>query len=383
MRPLKLTVSAFGPYAGETIFDLNKLGTKGLYLVTGDTGAGKTTIFDAITYALYGEASGGVRENSLFRSKYAKTDTPTFVELQFEYANKLYTVNRNPDYERQSKRGDGITVQKAEATLTLPDGRVVTKLKEVNKEIKELLGIDSAQFTQIAMIAQGEFLKLILATTGDRQRIFREIFGTRYYQRLQDELKSASSSLDRECKDLRNSVNQYIEGIVCDPNDVLQLEVANAKALPIQDTLQLIHRLISQDESLNKEIIDRIQNIEEKLTEVATKIGMAEQYNKARNALEESVQSHKNALDLREKNSVKFAQEKERIMQSDGLTKELVTLRNELPKYDELESRRNVLQVKNEILQRQSNSLRECEDSFIQLKQISERSEERRVGKEC
>lgn len=121
MRPIKLTVSAFGPYAGKTVLDLDKLGENGLYLITGDTGAGKTTIFDAITYALYGEASGDNREPSMFRSKYAEAITPTEVELVFSYAGKTYTVKRNPEYERPKSRGEGFTTQKAEVQLIYPD----------------------------------------------------------------------------------------------------------------------------------------------------------------------------------------------------------------------------------------------------------------------
>ena len=121
MRPVKLTMSAFGPYAGETAVEFDKLGESGLYLITGDTGAGKTSIFDAITYALYGEASGDSREVSMLRSKYAEAETPTFVELEFVYVGKKYTVRRNPDYERPAKRGGGFTKQPAGARLVYPD----------------------------------------------------------------------------------------------------------------------------------------------------------------------------------------------------------------------------------------------------------------------
>lgn len=131
MRPIKLTISAFGPYAGETVLDMEKLGKSGLYLITGDTGAGKTTIFDAITYALYGQASGTTRDAGMFRSKYARPETPTFVELTFLYGGRVYTVRRNPDYERPAKRGGGLVHQKAEAQLTWPDGKVLTKTREV------------------------------------------------------------------------------------------------------------------------------------------------------------------------------------------------------------------------------------------------------------
>ena len=163
MRPLKLKISAFGPYSGITEFDFNMLGTGGLYLITGDTGAGKTTIFDAITYALYGEPSGKNREASMLRSKYADDTKPTEVELVFSYRDKEYTVKRNPEYEREAKRGNGKTKQIANAELTYPDGKVISKIKEVDIAVRDIIGIDRNQFCQIAMIAQGDFLKLIMA----------------------------------------------------------------------------------------------------------------------------------------------------------------------------------------------------------------------------
>lgn len=189
MRPLKLTISAFGPYAGRTEIDFEALGRSGLYLITGDTGAGKTTIFDAVTFALYGEASGGVRSAGMLRSKYAGAETPTFVELEFSYAGKSYTIRRNPEYERPAKRGGGFTRQGAEAELRLPDGRVITKQADVNAKIRNILGVDRNQFSQIAMIAQGDFLKLLLADTKERQSIFRELFHTGIYQTFQEKLK--------------------------------------------------------------------------------------------------------------------------------------------------------------------------------------------------
>ena len=181
MRPIRLTMSAFGPYAGRQVIEFDRLGQQGLYLITGDTGAGKTTIFDAITFALYGEASGDTREPSMFRSKYAAPETPTEVELVFTYGGKTYTVKRNPEYDRPKSRGTGFTTQKAEAELTYPDGRVVTKQRDVDNAIREIMGIDRDQFLQIAMIAQGDFLKLLLASTEDRQKIFRQIFKTKRY----------------------------------------------------------------------------------------------------------------------------------------------------------------------------------------------------------
>ena len=135
MRPLKLTIAGFGPYAGVQELDFETLGTSGLYLITGDTGAGKTTIIDAITFALFGEASGDNREPGMLRSKYAKAEDPTYVELTCAYGGKEYTVRRNPEYERAKTRGTGFTKQIAEAQLTYPDGRIVSKQREVDKAI--------------------------------------------------------------------------------------------------------------------------------------------------------------------------------------------------------------------------------------------------------
>ena len=221
MKPVSLTISAFGPYAGEQTIDFERLGSQGLFLITGDTGAGKTTIFDAITFALYGEASGDVRKADMFRSKYAKDDVKTFVRLTFEYANKRYTVERNPEYMRPKGRGTGMTTEKANAALEYPDDREpVTKSREVTRAITELIGLDCRQFTQIAMIAQGDFQKVLFANTEERGKIFRQIFGTDIYRVLQDKLKDAVKKQWKEYDELRRSINQYMEGIVCESDSL-------------------------------------------------------------------------------------------------------------------------------------------------------------------
>jgi exonuclease SbcC len=158
MKPLKLTMSAFSCYADKQIINFETLGAEGLYLIAGDTGSGKTTIFDALTFALYGETSGDNRDAGMLRSKYAQADAETYVEFTFQYHDKLYTIKRNPAYTRAKQRGDGTTEEKADCELHMPDGRIVTKLREVNSKVEEILGINREQFVQIAMIAQGEFL---------------------------------------------------------------------------------------------------------------------------------------------------------------------------------------------------------------------------------
>ena len=278
MRPITLTMSAFGPYAAKTVIELDKLGTNGLYLITGDTGAGKTTIFDAITYALYGEASGNTRDVNMFRSKYAEPSTPTEVELTFAYAQKIYTVKRNPEYDRPKARGDGYTTEKANAELHYPDGRVVTKLKEVNKAIVDIMGIDRSQFTQIAMIAQGDFLKLLLASTEDRKKIFQKIFRTQCYYQLQESLKQQTGKLAAEYDQIGGSIRQYINGIACHPDDVLMLEVDKAKKGELKNTeaVQLVEKLIEQDEAAWKKASGQIDDLEKRNKAIAAQLAVAE-----------------------------------------------------------------------------------------------------------
>ena len=290
MRPIQLTMSAFGPYAGTTVVDFEKLGESGLYLITGDTGAGKTTIFDAITYALYGEASGANREPGMFRSKYAEPETPTEVELVFNYAGKEYTVKRNPDYERPAKRGGGSTLQKADAVLTMPDGRVVTKVKEVTSTVREILGIDRNQFSQIAMIAQGDFMKLLLAETRDRQAIFREIFRTRYYQVFQDQLKEASAKLNRQCDEAKLSIAQYLQGTICDEDNPLVIEWRKAKdrQLPMSEAFLVLEQLIDEDQKSFSALGDELTDCNKKLETVNSNLGKVEQAEKTAIALEQA-----------------------------------------------------------------------------------------------
>ena len=290
MRPLRLVMSAFGPYAGRITIDMERLGSGGLYLITGDTGAGKTTIFDAITFALFGEASGSSRDAAMFRSKYAEAETPTEVELTFEYAGRKYFVRRNPEYTRPKARGEGFTVEKANGELRYPDGRVVTKLKEVNKAVIEIMGIDRDQFTQIAMIAQGDFLKLLLASTDERKKIFQRLFHTQKYYALSEALKSESGRMSREYEFALGSIVQYIDGISCDEDDALLFEVEKAKAgqLPIDEVLTLVCRIIGQDSSAAEKLKRENGAAEKAAAEISQKLTRAQEQQKTEESLKRS-----------------------------------------------------------------------------------------------
>lgn len=358
MRPLKLIISAFGPYANRTEIDMERLGDNGLYLITGNTGAGKTTIFDAITYAIYGEASGNNREPTMLRSKYAKADVPTEVELTFSYGNKIYVVKRNPDYERPSKRGSGMTLHKAEAMLTYPDGRVVTKVRDVNTCIKEIMGIDRNQFSQIAMIAQGDFLKLLLADTKDRQAIFREIFKTGYYETLENKLKEEYLFLNRECEAVRNSVKQYISGIMYDEDGVIAVDVENAQSgiMPVSDIVELIKKILSNDISMEKELEKELTKIEKQLELVNSNLGKAEEYKKAKTNFENCQKELKNKVSEFEFCKKVWEEEKEKQPQREKLEKEITLIEAELPEYVRVEeSKTQIFVLENKIKEEQRN----------------------------
>ena len=342
MRPLKLTMSAFGPYAGLTEIDFEALGRSGLYLITGDTGAGKTTIFDAITFALYGEASGSSRDTTMLRSKYADPDTPTEVTLRFAYGGKEYTVKRNPDYDRPAKRGSGTVRRPADAELCYPDGRQVSKVRDVNAAIREILGIDRSQFSQIAMIAQGDFLKLLLANTKERQDIFREIFHTGYYRVFQDRLKEESTRLGRSCEELRRSMDQYLSGAAADETDMAGTELEKAKegALPMGEALTLLEQLVEKDETAMERIGKELSDLDGMLGTVNAQLGKAEELEKTRAAL----QSTETEL-LRESEVLRALEEKKEEAarmqpEADRLGTAAAALEAQLPDYDAMEQMR-------------------------------------------
>ncbi len=337
MRPIKLKISAFGPYAEAVELDMDSLGDSGLYLICGDTGAGKTTIFDAITFALYGEPSGSYRDAAQLRSKYAAPDTPTEVELVFDYAGNLYTVRRTPEYMRESKRGGGMTLQRAEAELIRPDGSVITKTREVDAAIRELIGIDRTQFSQIAMIAQGDFRDLLFAPTDQRIKIFRKLFGTELYRNLQDELKSAASSAYREYELLCLSVRQYIDGLEADEAFTPELDEAKSGNLPTTEVPELAERIISADRETLTACSKELEAIEAELEALSHTLGQTLEINKNRASLAHSRAQLTARTAMLNTYAAALERESARAPERDKLHEQITLLRESLPRYDELE----------------------------------------------
>ncbi len=333
MRPLKLTVSAFGPYAGECVLELEQLGKNGLYLITGDTGAGKTTIFDAICFALYGKASGGTRDSSdLFRSKYAAPETPTFVELEFAYRGNVYTVRRNPGYLRPAKRGGGMTMEKPEAVLTMPDGKTVTKDTAVTKKIEEIMGVGKEHFSSIAMIAQGDFQQLLLAKTEERVKIFRKIFDTDHFKVLQDRLAREATALENDCRNHRRALEQYTAQLASPGEPLTGRE-------SLHEVLEAVAGYLTLDEGTVAELETAIANLEGAQAEWTAKAERAEQHARLQKRLTDSVASQQRGLvQLREAES-ELAHQEGTAPRRQELTNRLAALEAVKPRYAELAKR--------------------------------------------
>ena len=339
MRPLKLTISAFGPYADRVTLDLDRLGESGLYLITGDTGAGKTTIFDAITFALFGETSGEIRNTAMLRSKYADPDTPTEVELVFSYANKTYTVTRNPAYQRPSKRGGGFTTRLADATLVYPDGHSETQISRVNKAIEDIIGLTRDQFSRIAMIAQGEFQKLLTADTKERQGIFRSIFKTEMFERFQNRLNINAKDLARQCELVQNSIAQFLSGIRCDADSPFfnDAELAREGKLPQEDVFALIEKLIETDTRIRQDLADKISSIDEKIGTVSVRLSDAEKARKNRETLHKTQEALSFSEEKESAILASLTRENARKKDLNQIASECAALENELSFYTDLE----------------------------------------------
>lgn len=338
MRPEQLTISAFGPFPGEVVIDFNKLGTKGLYLITGDTGAGKTTIFDAITYALYGTASGDYRVNTMFRSKYAGEDIETFVELVFSYQGQRYRVRRVPEQMRAKKKGEGMTVQKPTAEFEYPDERQpVTKVSEVTRVVTELIGLNRNQFTQIAMLAQGEFRKMLLADTSGREEIFRNLFQTEKYQTLQAELKKKYSEIKEEFNEQKKVLVKGIGEIQAKAGSVYSNELAALKGLRNLTDRQSVNALVEKILEEDRGDLERCETGQRKLEKQLE--GLIGQINAAAKRREAADELEKVEVRLIQLGNEQVNQQKEKeeaakkAEDCEKLAAEITRLKDRLPDY--------------------------------------------------
>lgn len=259
MRPIRLSLQYFGSYTDKQTIDFDLLGTKGLYLITGDTGSGKTTIFDAILYALYGSMSGEYRSKDTMRSTMAQETDKTEVELVFEFNGIYYTITRWMEYMRPWKRGVGLKKEDPDATLSWPDCPApISGTKEVTAKILEILGISRDQFSQIAMIAQGDFMKLLMANTEDRRKLFRMIFRTENYKTIQECISKEFLEEEKRLGDEKVSINAIIGMVQCDEDSTLRVQLDQAKGnkgfTPISVMIETIQNILKEDQGKKEEL---------------------------------------------------------------------------------------------------------------------------------
>lgn len=372
MRPLKLTMSAFGPYSEEEIIDFELLGESGLFLITGDTGAGKTTIFDGISYALFGETSGRERESKSVRNTDAAMSgkaVETFVEFEFEYKSKKYKIKRNPEYERPAKRGGGTTVQKSDCVMIKSDSSVVSGNTQVLNEVKALLGIDRNQFRQIVMLAQGDFQRLLYSSTEEKSSIFRRLFDTVNYNSLQTKISESYNQLRSRYSDCDKSLKALLEklDLDCEASDVSYDDAAAA--------------LKKKIEALKKQRADIKSETDKNRTNTDEIIKLLEKINGQNKIFENYQKSFKN-LQSAENEAVRlaesFKQAEKNKAQADILKSSADGIKAVIPQYetlDEIRSRGVALRKsldnrKAEIMQEKQKRLQLEEDLKLQKNQL-------------
>lgn len=352
MRPIKLIMKAFGSYAERTEIDFTLLGNEGLYLITGDTGAGKTTIFDAIVFALYGKSSGEYRDDEMFRSRFVPETEQPSVELEFECFGKNYTVKRTLAYKRKKQRGEGTMDEDASVSLEFPDDRPpLEKVKPVNEEIKKLLGLSSDQFKQIIMLAQGEFRKLLFSASKDKVEILRKILNTSVYERFQKNIAERAKNQDDELKNGKAIALNVIASI--DPTDAPEIESTiadifdnNLANLPdLEKLIGLLDGDLKKSGGEIKALEENADKARKNYDEVNRKITIAAKNNEIFDniaALREQLPSlesgAKSARELADKTKT------ENTPHIEEITKSRTLVENSLPDYDALDDLKNELQ---------------------------------------
>lgn len=277
MKPVKIIMSAFGPYAGLTEIDFSLLGENGLFLIAGDTGAGKTTIFDAISFALYGEASGGKerRKNKSFRSDYASSKTETYVELTFTHKSQTWIIRRNPEYSRAKKNGEGTTMQMANAQMQCVESKeCIYGLIDVNARVHELLGLTQDQFTQTVMIAQGDFLKILNAASDDRKKLFQKLFNTGLYDAVRNKLQEMNGACNKEQEQLNTRIAIASKKILPDPDfsekELLQQYCSDSKYAEL--LLEILTHLLEQEKQKQEQLATQKAKLDQMRREITVRL---------------------------------------------------------------------------------------------------------------
>ena len=385
MKPLKLTMSAFGPYSGCTELDFTALPSGGLYLITGDTGAGKTTIFDAITYALYGEASGDTREKSDLRSKYADGHEKTFVKLTFELRGKEYTVERTPEHTVLVKLKKGTEKESKvdqNAKLLFPDGKEISGHKKVNDEMIKLMKLDRNQFRQTAMIAQGDFRKILTADSTTRKALFSELFKTGGYKTLSEQLKKDAKELGNEADQSKSRIAEFVKTAEADDEETKILlnafGTAGISVIP-EDAEKAIREILERDREADRQADQKEQECVNTINALSKEIGAdetiennlikIEKYDTNIPDAETKAGKAKKAFEEMNTESYKKETDNLRIRQSE--------IKKLLPKYQELTEITKKLKTLNKNKEELDRRKKDNRDAFEQIDSQIKASEKR------
>ncbi len=379
MKPLKLILSAFGSYGGTECVDFEKM-KQGLFLITGDTGAGKTTIFDGISYALYGQTSGRRREGDMMRSQYASDTDETYVEFTFSEMGKTYTIRRNPTWFRRSKRKNkageyALTKESAKVELTMPDGKVFPgKMKETEQKIVEIIGMDMNQFSQVSMISQGDFMKLLLASSKDRKEIFSQIFPTKIYWQIQNSLAEQEKKLYGGLEDVRKTCQHEIENVQCLPESKYEEEWKEKGVFSDVDNqviLELLEAMNGEAEYQEKElrtsldVMDRILAAEQEFHEKEIRRNRILEETKLLESelpqIRKNVQTAGTALE-----AVRSRYEQEGPKKQE----QWLILNREMPEYDKLAQEEEALKQLEKMLQNRTMEKERTEKKEAGIKQL-------------
>ena len=374
MKPEKLIISAIGPYAGQLPdIEFTAFEDKGLFLISGDTGAGKTTIFDAICFALFGTTSGTYRNTKNLRSEYASENTPSFVDFYFSHQGKNYHVWRQPSFERQKQRGTGVITEKEKAVL-YEDGRPpIEGLQQVNSAVKDLLHIDDKQFKQIAMIAQGEFWELLNAKTDQRTEILRTIFMTDGYKNIEYKLKDRRDAAFRIKQKDEQSMLQHFDDVAADEEDALygELEELRKKAgesgeldLYLDKMIDLMDRLAASDRERQKELKTALGKAEAELAKTAERLSLAETANTFVRQIENARSNLEEALTKAKQAEAALEESKKAEPETEKLSRDILKIDEEKEKYrarDQHQMRLKELKNKEEAYGLEEQALIEAE----------------------
>ncbi len=383
MRALKLTISAFGPYPDVCCLDLDKLGNNGIYLISGETGAGKTTIFDAIFFALYGKASGKVRESSMFRCNYASETVETFVELIFEEKGEIYRIKRSPKHRRKNLRSDGITEVDASVEFVLPSGKIEIKARAVASLLKDILGYDENQFSKICMIAQGEFVKFLHSSNDDKVAMFSDIFGTGEYCKIENLLFERKREINKEIEGNKNLYNNYKNKFVFPenlPEDFCDdISYFYDEKIDFDEVQTLISNVISIDRFDLEVLAEDISSLEETIQKNHEDILNAENINRIKCNLKKNRAELDDAIENSKELSTVVLDYQKILPTIDADRLTLEKINAELAKFNEISSIENKIDVLKKNLTLENNNYSKIKDNLDNnVNDISQAREELR-----